>query len=193
MFSFFNKRKIQGGNFAHKNVAFLTQTQAAGLLGMKEWNNRLCGLTCLWMAIESLISSANVDFVELFQRALGEEAFHEKNGWIHSKLVFLAQMYGLKSGRKNVGNDLESIGRLLKSENIVIASLSPDYANPENKQKNGHLLFIFGMMVDGDGKVAEIWAHDPGTDHTPPMESVRISRDNFLKAFSGNVMYFSIS
>lgn len=153
----------------------------------KYWSSRICGLACLKMAIHAL-TNRNIQLFELLQKGLEINAYSENVGWYHNGLVKLAQIYGLRSWRESIGQEIEKIGEYVAKNEIVIASVTVGF--DPIPPKGGHLVTIYGVEKDSDRNVSNLILHHPSSWKSYEFSRLSVDREKFLNSFShsGNII-----
>lgn len=139
------------------------------------WSDKICGISCLQMAIEAL-KNKKISIQILLEEALSMNAYDEEKGWLHDKLIKLGGKYGLIGSRKNIGQNISEIYAFLAEGNLTIASVSPEYLNKNDNRKSGHLVLIYKKFFIKDPYI--------------PNREIEMSESDFLSKFSGNIIIF---
>ncbi len=97
------------------------------------WQKRACGLVCLKMVLDFHKIKAP-DINEFLKLSLEKEAYHQTNGWIHDKLLEIAESFGVKVSRKENMESEEKLKSFLDKDCPVIVSIknkrfSPKFGN----------------------------------------------------------------
>jgi len=156
---------------------------------MKKWGYNICGLLCAFMVIKSLKDNA-AKLQKSMHEAIRINAYDDKNGWIHEKLVELLSIYGIPALRKSKA-DLHLVEQLIIGKHLIIASVSPTYLNSKSSfffnRKSGHLVLIIGMELQNNIMV-KLHIHDPGSRDHEGGEDLMVDADLFDKNFAGNII-----
>lgn len=178
-----------------QKAAFLYREGSLHKLQIDEWRNNLCGLMCLSMVINKFNIVQKYTIAELLNFATKLGAFHQQRGWIHKKMALLAEKHGIKS-RCQTTKNLNTIYKLLTDNNLIIASVSPNYMHPRLKattdEQNGHLILISGMSRKETGEF-QLYVSDPGSGATDGGQNLVVNSDIFERSFSGNIITFKNS
>ena len=168
----------------------------------KNWERRSCGAVCLRMVIDFFYPDLKVTTKELINKGLAREAYREKIGWIHHKLVEIGEEYGLKGGKESIGENIEKIKDHLINKEIVLASVSHglevgrEYRRIDGSiktvRRGGHLVVVYGAM-EKNTMVDKLYLHHTSPDSSYEWANLEVDRSKFLKCFSeaGNIIFFS--
>ncbi len=179
----------------HK-IPYISQTsnllKLEGSLTQEEietWGYNLCGLLCAFMAIKD-IKKNTLTLQNILYEAIRIKAYEEKKGWIHQKLVELCSIHGIKAFTKSI-SDLQLIEHLIKSNRLVIASVSPTYIGRKKSfffhRKSGHMVLIIGIESVSNN-VVNLRIHDPGSRDSEGGEDIALDPHLFEENFSGNII-----
>lgn len=175
-----------------QQIDFLSKEGSLKQSQIDEWTNNLCGLMCVGMIINRFSTNSKYTIAELLDSADKLGAFHQRSGWIHKKLVLLAEKYGVEASCQRM-NNLDTIYELLAAGGLIIASVSPSYLSPELKitadEQSGHLVVISGMNREEKGSY-QIFVHDPGSEFTEGGKNLSVDSSVFVRSFSGNIIVF---
>lgn len=189
------KNKYVGDNaipYYSQKAAFLYEEGSLNRSQVDEWENSLCGLMCVGMIINRFSIDLKHTIAELLNSANKLGAFHQQKGWIHKKLALLAEEYGIE-GTCQIKIDLDTIYELLTTDNLIIASVSPNYLHPEQKntvdERGGHLVVITGMSCEESGNY-KLFIHDPSSEVADGGQNLVVDSSIFKPYFSGNIIAF---
>lgn len=171
--------------------AFLRQEGSLQPAQIDEWRNGLCGLICAGMIINRFSQGLQHTLAEFLSVSDKLGAFDQKRGWVHKKIVSLAEEYCIKANVQRAV-DLDTIYGLLTRGDLIMASVSPHYLHPELKEKederNGHLVVITGMNRRDSG--SQVFIHDPSSKYADGGQNIAIDDSVFEDSFSGNIISF---
>jgi uncharacterized protein YvpB len=113
----------------------------------ENWQRRACGLVCLKMVLD-FHEAETPEINELLKLALEKGAYHETNGWIHDKLLGIAESFGVAAYRKERLKNEDELKVFLDKGNPVIVSISAQRFLPEFENKF-HQIVLTGYDKDG--------------------------------------------
>lgn len=171
---------------------FLVREGSLNRSQISAWENSLCGLMCASMVLNQFSTDSTHTVAELLSAADKEGAFDQRRGWVHRKIVSLLEQYGIKGTSQKIDN-LDTVYELLNNDNLIMASVSPQYLHPElkneKKERSGHLVVIVGMNVSEMGN-NQLVIHDPGSEVAEGGQNLLLDSNIFESSFSGNIIAF---
>lgn len=163
------------------------------------WVWRNCGVACVKMILDTLISNHKKTIMNLTQEGIkfgGYIVYDKKNqfidkGWFHSGLVLLLRSSGIKATKKRWQTAASVANDVLKNKFVIISvqipgrvSISPngDFLSTNNSALMGHLMLVTRVEIK-NGNVIGFWVHDPrGLPNY--QKNTWIPLDTFEKIFS---------
>ncbi len=139
----------------------------------KYWQKRACGLVCLKMILDFHQKSRCptptflVDLDEFLEIALKKEAFGE-SGWIHEKLLALAESFGMQAYRKEKMQNEDELKDFLDKGNPVIVSIKAKRFSPKFENKF-HQIVLTGYDESG------FYYNDPDYQDEDPKPSETVT------------------
>lgn len=171
---------------------FLLKEGSLKLSQIDEWENNLCGLVCALMVLNAFSTGSEHTIAEVLSLASKIDAFDQRRGWIHKKIVSLLGKYGIK-GKCRSADDLDVMRELLNRKNLIIASVAPNYLNAEStdttNKRGGHLVLIVGMYLIEAGNY-QLFINDPGNEVSDGGQNLTVDSSIFESHFSGNIIVF---
>ena len=119
----------------------------------KYWQSRACGVVCLKMILDfyqnrgGVTPTVLVSLDEFLEIALKKEAFG-KSGWIHEKLLALAESFGVQAYRKEKMQNEDELKDFLDKGNPVIVSIKNQRFSPKFENKF-HQIVLTGYDEKG--------------------------------------------
>ena len=126
------------------NVPYYSQYE-----GIKDeaWQGRACGLVCLKMVLDfHRVETPEIN--EFLKIALDKEAYHESNGWIHDRLLAVAEDLGMKAYRKEGMENEQELKDFLDKGNPVTVSIKARKFSSEFEGKF-HQVVLIGYDENG--------------------------------------------
>jgi len=169
-----------------KNI-ILFETKKEQLKNLPEWN--WCGICSLVMILKG-VGKSHPPIMEMYREAYVSGVYKLIDGKVigayHGELArYIEEKYGLKSRAvRNV--DSEKLKKIILDNNFFIASITSEirYAPQHPDRKSGHLVLVFGIMVQG-GITKFIFHNSTGFFSSNTQCSVEMEADLFQKYFSG--------
>ncbi len=157
------------------------------------WALRSCGVVCVKMAVEGVAGIAPRPAMDWVHEGLaigGYLAEIRKDrpvevGWKHSALAGLARRHGLHA-ELAAGITLEGVADHLGTDRLIIASVTSELGEDAPiTRHNGHLVVVFGAVLDGGGEVESVIAHNPSGRRPELQAGAKIPAARFMEGFSG--------
>lgn len=113
----------------------------------ENWQRRACGLTCLKMVLDfHRVETPEIN--EFLKLALEKGAYHLTNGWIHDKLLAIAESFGMEAHRKESMEGEDELKDSLDRGNPVIVSIKAKRFSPDFEGKF-HQIVLTGYDENG--------------------------------------------
>ncbi|MEA2113033.1 MAG: C39 family peptidase [Patescibacteria group bacterium] len=106
----------------------------------EDWQGKACGLVCLKMVLD-FHKTKTPEINEFLKLALEKEAFGE-SGWIHNKLLAIAEDLGMEAHRKEGMENEQELKDFLDEKGPVIVSIKAQKFSPEFEGKFHQIVLI---------------------------------------------------
>lgn len=113
----------------------------------ENWQRRACGLVCLKMVLD-FYGVETPEINEFLKLALERGAYHDPNGWIHDKLLEIAESFGIVAYREEDIKNEEKLKISLEKGNPVIVSISAQRFSSKFENKF-HQIVLIGYDENG--------------------------------------------
>jgi hypothetical protein len=151
------------------------------------WQNSSCGVLCLKMAIEGLLTRGIDSVSEMIERGKQIDAYSHKRGWSHSGLVKLAETYGVKAYSSESLTAVK-LKKILDEGALVIGSIKWAFESRKSwkekilfwKKTGGHMALVIGYE-DEKGFIVNHTSTSPGYN----WEGQLIPFNKFKQGFTG--------
>jgi hypothetical protein len=160
------------------------------------WSLRSCGVVAVKMIVEGLTGAKPETVMTWINAGLELDGYlteirpdrtdkRVEIGWKHSVLAELAREHGLAAELASE-MDMRTLVEHIRAGRIVLASVSPELGGEGPvTRSSGHLVVLFGAVLDGGGEVQSMVVHNP-SGRTPALrQGAQIAARRFLKGFSG--------
>lgn len=159
------------------------------------WTQRLCGIICIKMIIDTVSSNSNETIATLTEKAInigGYKVYDEygkfvDKGWYYAPLIELVKEYGFNGNVCSMLTEKDLCINVLENT-FSIASVHPGVIrfdmekSPFNK-KGGHLVLVIGFRWSGEECLGFI-IHNPSGRKNSTQENAFIPIKQFREAFA---------
>jgi len=168
------------------------------------WQTRACGILCLKMVLDFYGAGApGLD--EFIKIAVTKGAYHNPNGWLHSKQVEIASDFGLTAFRKEFGR--VSAKNLVGAEDAIVYSAEdglvylrnflalkrPAIVSVAKKFKDPakfHQIVLTGFEAgDANGKIEGFYYNDPDSQNEQEGKNLFVPLDIFQRYWRGLAIF----
>jgi hypothetical protein len=163
------------------------------------WAMRSCGVVCVKMAVEGVMGIPPRTVMDWVREGLALDGYlteirRERPveiGWKHAALADLARAHGCDADPAS-GVTLVDIARHVRAGHLFIASVTSELGEdaPITRQ-NGHLVVVYGLSLDEQGRVESIIAHNPSGRRPAMQAGAILPADRFVAGFSGRGIVIS--
>ena len=159
------------------------------------WAQRLCGLVCIKMVMDSLKPELSESIGSLTKKAVerggyiiyDESRIFVDKGWFYAPLIELVKEYGLSGAVCNPLNENELCINVIENS-FSIVSVQPgvirfDIEKCPSDKKGGHLVVITGFKWDKE-QCLGFYIHNPSGRKVSTQENAFIPIERFREAFA---------
>lgn len=159
------------------------------------WSQRLCGLICIKMIIDTANPNSTETIATLTEKAIdlgGYKVYDElgnfmDKGWYYAPLIELVKDYGFNGDVCSFLSEEELCINVLENT-FSIASVHPgvirfDMKKSPSNKKGGHLVLVIGFRWSGE-KCLGFIIHNPSGRKNSTQENAFIPIDQFREAFA---------
>ncbi len=166
------------------------------------WALRSCGVVCVKMAVEGITGQPTGSVMDWVQAGLALDGYLVElrpdrkdrpieKGWKHKALVRLARQRGCQA-ELAANLTLDDLAAHVRANRIVIASVSSELGEDSPiTRRSGHLVVVYGVVLDEDDQVNRVILHNPSGRTAPFQQGARIPATRFMEAASGRGIIIS--
>jgi hypothetical protein len=157
------------------------------------WALRACGVVCVKMAVDGLTGVESGPVMDWVRAGLALDGYLAEQradrrveiGWKHAALAQLAADRGCEAALVQ-HLTLDDLAAHVEAGKIVIASVSSEIGEGlPITRRNGHLVVVYGIALDGEGEVEAVILHNPSGRTAALQAGARVPAGRFREAFSG--------
>jgi hypothetical protein len=163
------------------------------------WALRSCGVVCVKMAVEGVMSIPPRPVMDWVREGLALDGYlteirRERPveiGWKHAALADLARAHGCRAELVS-GLEPSDLAGHIRAGRLVITSVTSELGEdaPITRQ-NGHLVVVYGVNLDEQGRVVSVIAHNPSGRRPAMRAGAILPADRFVAGFSGRGIVIS--
>jgi hypothetical protein len=160
------------------------------------WAARSCGVVCVKMVADGLGGVDSGTVMDWVRAGLAIDGYLAElrpdrsdkpveKGWKHVALAHMLIEAG-HDARLAAGMGLDEVVAHIRADRVIVASVSSELGeNGSLTRSSGHLVVVFGVAVDGRGRVRRVIVHNPSGRTKALQEGARIAARRFAQGFSG--------
>ena len=179
----------------------LSQWQELGFESLEDaryWEKSSCGILCLKMAIDGLLSAQAKPFsppiAQYIKKGVEIGAYKDSVGWSHNGLARLARKFGFSADNRE-GVSAAELCEALKQNFLPIISIKWAFENHGSlkerilfwKRFGGHLALVVGFEQEGKGweRLKGFYVHHTSLRPEYNWQAGFVSLERFERGFTG--------